>query len=489
MNDAEIRLAVKLDSTESEKKIDTLGDKAKKLGDSFTNAGKKLTVGLTLPITGLGVYAVKSASDLEETMNKVNVAFGDSAEEVKEWAKTSIKSFGMAQQTALDMTALFGDMATGMGMPQKEASKLSRNLTGLAGDLASFKNVSQDVAKTALQGIFTGETESLKQMGIVMTQTNLEQFALANGMKSNMQTMTEAEKIQLRYAYVTNASKNAIGDFARTSDSTANQVRTAGETYKEMSATFGELLLPIVNKVLGKITELFTWFTSLDDGTKGFILTVLGVVAAAGPLLLVLGQLISFITLVSKATWLFNGALLANPITWVVIGIVALIAIIVLLIKNFDKVKVVASAVGNFMMSVFRGVGDVIGSIFKGIANTIIGVLNIVTRALNGLFAGILSPINAFIRALNKIPGTRIAEVKMEIPKIPALATGTNNVQRDGLAFLHQGEAVVPKKYNPAMGGMQTITIEMPDIYMDNERVGRAVTPSITRTLRLAGAR
>jgi hypothetical protein len=77
----------------------------------------------------------------------------------------------------------------------------------------------------------------------------------------------------------------------------------------------------------------------------------------------------------------------------------------------------------------------------------------------------------------------------MEIPKIPKLATGTNNVQRDGLAFLHQGEAVVPKKYNPAMGGMQTITIEMPDIYMDNERVGRAVTPSITRTLRSAGAR
>jgi hypothetical protein len=404
MNDAEIRLAVKLDSTESEKKIDTLGDKAKKLGDSFTNAGKKLTVGLTLPITGLGVMAVKSASDLEETMNKIDVAFGDSAEEVKEWSKTSIKSFGMAQQTALDMTALFGDMATGMGMPQKEASKLGRNLTGLAGDLASFKNVSQDVAKTALQGIFTGETESLKQMGIVMTQTNLEQFALKNGMKSNMQTMTEAEKIQLRYAYVTNASKNAIGDFARTSDSTANQVRTAGETYKEMSATFGELLLPIVNQVLGKITELFTWFTSLDDGTKKFILTVLGVVAVAGPLLLIFGKVLAIINLVSKATWLFNGALLANPITWVVIGIIALIAIIVLLIKNFDKVKIVASAVGNFMLSVFRNVGKVIGSIFKGIANTIIGVLNIVTGALNGLFKGILAPINAFIRALNKIP-------------------------------------------------------------------------------------
>ena len=104
----------------------------------------------------MGTLAVKNASDLQETMNKVDVAFGDSADEVAAWGNTTIKQFGIAKGTALDMAALYGDMATGMGMNTTEASKLSTNLTGLAGDLASFKNVSLDVAKTALAGVFTG---------------------------------------------------------------------------------------------------------------------------------------------------------------------------------------------------------------------------------------------------------------------------------------------------------------------------------------------
>lgn len=109
-----------------------------------------------MPIVALGTLAVKNASDLQETMNKVDVAFGDSSNSVKEWGDTTIKQFGIAKGTALDMASLFGDMATGMGVNQDEASNLSKNMVGLAGDLASFKNISLDVAKTALAGVFTG---------------------------------------------------------------------------------------------------------------------------------------------------------------------------------------------------------------------------------------------------------------------------------------------------------------------------------------------
>lgn len=136
--------------------MDTLSKKTDNLAKSFTNAGKTLTAGLTVPITALGTLAIKNASDLQETINKVDVAFGDNSDSVKEWGKTTIKQFGIAKGTALDMAALFGDMATGMGMNTTEASKLSTNLTGLAGDLASFKNISIDIAKTALAGVFTG---------------------------------------------------------------------------------------------------------------------------------------------------------------------------------------------------------------------------------------------------------------------------------------------------------------------------------------------
>ena len=156
MNDAEVKLQVKIDDSTASKSIDTLSSKTDNLSKSFTNAGKTLTAGLTVPIVAMGTLAVKNASDLNETMNKVDIAFGDSADSVKEWGKTTIKQFGIAKGTALDMAALYGDMATGMGMNTTEASKLSTNLTGFAGDLASFKNISLDVAKTALAGVFTG---------------------------------------------------------------------------------------------------------------------------------------------------------------------------------------------------------------------------------------------------------------------------------------------------------------------------------------------
>ena len=148
----------KLANTEAKgKKMgDSISTKMASVSKSFENAGKVLTLGLTAPITALGGMAIKNASDLNETMNKVEVAFGNNADSVKAWGNTTIKQFGIAKGTALDMAALFGDMATGMGMNTTEASKLSTNLTGLAGDLASFKNISVDIAKTALAGVFTG---------------------------------------------------------------------------------------------------------------------------------------------------------------------------------------------------------------------------------------------------------------------------------------------------------------------------------------------
>ena len=123
------------------------------------------------------------------------------------------------------MAALFGDMGTAMGQTPAEAAKMSESLVGLAGDLASFKNIGIEEAQTALKGIFTGEGESLKSLGVVMQDSTLEAYAMATGQKKAYDEMTQAEKVALRYAYVMDATKNAQGDFARTSGGTANQLR------------------------------------------------------------------------------------------------------------------------------------------------------------------------------------------------------------------------------------------------------------------------
>ena len=259
----------------------------KKLGRWSRDAnriGNQLTTNLTLPIVALGAGAVKLASDFEESLNKVNVSFGESSKEVQAFAKTTLKSFGIAEGSALEMASLFGDMGTSMGLTQQQASGMSTSLVGLAGDLSSFKNIRLDIAQTALASIFTGETESLKKLGIVMTEANLKQFALEEGITKTIKQMTQAEKVQLRYNFVISKSQNALGDYARTSDGVANSTRNLQESVKELGEQFGKELLPIASDVIRVLTNVVTKIGSMSDENKKLAINIALVTAAFGPL-------------------------------------------------------------------------------------------------------------------------------------------------------------------------------------------------------------
>ena len=247
--------------------------------------GSKLTAGVTLPLAAAGSAAVKYASDAGEAINKVEVAFGSSADAVKAWSETTLTSIGLARGTALDMAALFGDMATSMGYSQDAAADMSMELVNLAGDLASFKNIGIDQASTALKSIFTGETESLKELGVVMTQANLEAYALAQGYTTAYTAMDQAQQVAVRYQYVLANTKNAQGDFARTSESTANQLRIFQESLKEAAATAGDELLPIITPMIARLNELIQSFGELDEGTKQAVVQAALFLATLGPML------------------------------------------------------------------------------------------------------------------------------------------------------------------------------------------------------------
>lgn len=276
-------------------------DKAwKTLGDGMTNVGKGMTLGLTLPLAVAGVAAIKLASDMDETMNKVSVTFGENASAVDQWSKNSIKSMGLAQQSALDSAALYGDMASGMGLTAEAGYSMSTSLVQLSADMASFKNVSQDRAATALAGVFTGETEALKGLGIVMTEANLQQYAATQGITKNIQEMSQAEKVQLRYAYVMSVTSNAQGDFARTGGGAANQARMLAEQAKEAGTRLGQNLLPMATKFLNWANNMMSSFNKLTPSQQKVIIGIAGVAAAIGPVLLVGGKLITGIQTVKK---------------------------------------------------------------------------------------------------------------------------------------------------------------------------------------------
>lgn len=296
---------------ETGRSIRTLTVDLDKLAKNLNNIGNQLTAKVTMPIVALGAACFKLGSDVEETMNKVDVTFGDNAQIIKNWSETALTSMGMAQQSAADMAALFGDMGSGMGLESQTVLDYSMNLTQLAADMASFKNVSIERAKTALAGVYTGETEALKGMGIVMTEVNLQEFAYSQGIKTKIADMNQAEKVQLRYNYVMEATKNAQGDFARTIDGSANQARIFVESLKELGASFKDIILPSVTPVITKLNELIQKFAELDPEIKEQIVTYAMLAAGIGPVVKGMGMMTSafnsIVGVVSTATSIFGG--------------------------------------------------------------------------------------------------------------------------------------------------------------------------------------
>ena len=315
----------------------------------LSTAGNALTAGLTVPLAAAGVASVNFSSDMQEAINKVEVAFGGAADSVKEWSSTTLNSIGLAQGTALDMAALFGDMATSMGYSQDAAAQMSMALVNLAADLASFKNIGIDQASTALKSIFTGETESLKELGVVMTQANLEAYALAEGYTTAYTAMDQAQQVAVRYQYVLANTQNAQGDFARTSDSTANQLRIFRESLKEAAATAGDELLPVITPIIGKLNELIQTFGDLDEGTQKAVVQTGLFLAALGPMLKVTGGITTAVkagitvyqtlrtvmaantaatTAATAAQTGLNAAMAANPVGLLVTAIGTLLAVL-----------------------------------------------------------------------------------------------------------------------------------------------------------------
>lgn len=223
----------------------------KAMSSSFNALGGVLAkIFTTGAVIKFGKDAINMASDLVEVQNVVDVAFGEMSYKAEEFSKIAIKQFGMSELTAKRTSSTFMAMAKSMGLGMESASNMAIEVAKLSGDVASFYNMSVDDASTKLKSIFTGETETLKSIGVVMTEVNLKQFALTQGITKNYNEMTQAEKVSLRYKYVMNALNDAQGDFARTSDSWANQTKILAEQWKSFLGIIGNGLITILNPLI-----------------------------------------------------------------------------------------------------------------------------------------------------------------------------------------------------------------------------------------------
>ena len=223
-------------------------------------------------LLNIGKDAIQAASDLQEVQNVVDVTFGDAgAKKIEAWAKSAGEQFGLTETQAKKFTSTLGAMMKSSGLAGDEIVEMSTDMAGLAADMASFYNLDFDTAFQKIRSGISGETEPLKQLGINMSVANLEAFALQKGLSKTFNEMTQGEQVMLRYQYMMQATADAQGDFARTSDGYANATRMLETNIESLKTKLGEVLLPVVNDVISGINNLFSAITKeptrtvLDD--------------------------------------------------------------------------------------------------------------------------------------------------------------------------------------------------------------------------------
>jgi len=244
--------------------VDGLSGSFKKLGATIASvfAVRKIA-GIANSFTGLG-------SDLEEVQNVVDVTFSTMSDKIDEFAKAADKSAGLSETMAKRYVGTFGAMSKSFGFAEKDAYSMSTALTQLAGDVASFYNITQDEAYTKLKSVFTGETETLKDLGVVMTENALNSYAMAKGIGKTVSKMTEQQKVALRYQFVLEKLSGASGDFVRTQDSWANQTRILRLQIDSLKATIGQGLINVLTPLLKMLNTLLEKLKQVANAFKSF---------------------------------------------------------------------------------------------------------------------------------------------------------------------------------------------------------------------------
>lgn len=286
-SDGSLIFNTQIDKSGFNKGTRTISNGLGTLKSSFVKLGTTVAAVFSISkLISFSKIALNTASDLTEVQNVVDTAFGSMSNKMETFANKAVNSFGISKLTAKQTGSTFMAMARGMGLAEKNASDMSIALTGLSADMASFYNVDQEISSTALKSIFTGETETLKQFGIVMTDANLQAFALSQGITKSTSAMTQAEKVQLRYNFVMQQTQLAQGDFAKTQGSWANQTRILSERWKELAGTIGtvliNILLPAVktindalssliafaDKAVKRLSKMFGWSEDTSNSTS-----------------------------------------------------------------------------------------------------------------------------------------------------------------------------------------------------------------------------
>lgn len=308
LNVGELNVRMTLDDKELKKGLDSSLSSMKKVGKQMSALGKTMTLGLTLPLAAVGAASIKMASDVEEMEGKFNVVFQGMTDDVNAWATDFSDSISRSVYDVKEFAASFQDTFVPMGFARDKAAELSQALTELTFDLSSFYNKAESDVMRDMQSALVGNHETVRKYGIVITEAAIQQELLNMGISKSADEITIQEKVMARMNIIYAGTSDAQGDLIRTQESFENQLRALKAELKDVSVQMGQVLIPIVLKVIGHVNDAVQAFGNLDPAMQENIVYAGLLVAALGPVLMILGQVATGASAAAGAITALKGA-------------------------------------------------------------------------------------------------------------------------------------------------------------------------------------
>lgn len=321
------------------------------IGEGLKKAGQNLSLFLTAPLALIGRNMIKMASDAVESENLFEVSMGNMAVAARQWSEDLGLALKMNRYEIRKNVSTFNVMFGSMGFGEQAAYDMSRGLTQLAYDMASFYNLRPETAFEKLQAGITGEVEPLKRLGILINETTVQQWALQKGWIKEGQQLSENQKVLARYNVIIEATRKSQGDLARTIDSPANVARAREAKLAEAQIEAGKNLLEMTKKInlaLGRLAEMFL---GLSPGAQSAVVWMGVLAAVTGPLLYGLGMLVLIVPrLISTFRAFFLAAVAAKAVNLLKLAVQGLFFV---LTKNpiVAAVMIIAGALLALAMS------------------------------------------------------------------------------------------------------------------------------------------
>jgi hypothetical protein len=497
------------DAESAIKGVDSNVKKASTGMTNFVGTLKKVgaAMGATFAAAQVANFAkqsVMAASNMEESLSKVRVVFGEGAAEVEKFGASAASNLGISNQAALEAAGTYGNLFQAFGLGQGESQKMSTSLVQLAADMASFNNTSIDQAITALRSGLSGETEPLKRFGVALSEVRLKEEALRMGLITTTKgTLPVAIKSQAAYALIMRDTALAQGDYARTADGTANTMKTLQAKMEDAKVAVGQALMPafrallkvleLIIPVLTKLGEFFKknydYIQALGIGigvaTAAFVIykTVMIAVTTASKLFAVAqvlmsgGQLAAIASTNTLAASILrlNAVMRANPIGVVVTAVALLVAGFVLLWKKSDTFRKAVITMAKVALTAFASIIPMIGQVYEAIMKVVSG------------------PLRALLTVLSKLPGVgKYAKAGLDIMNkgldgISGFAQGAANKAKILVSKLDDMGAAADKnakKVKKATDGVKTTTATT----VDTEAAKKAADEAKERAEKVAEA-